>query len=78
MEAFHIPDSEALPEFTSVGAYSIAYLDREGEVVCPQCAEALRANGKKVTGFIHWEGESEFCADCNKELPSEYGIPEEG
>ncbi len=68
---------EQLPAYAWPGGYRINYLDLEGCVLCAECArkeedpEALRDRG-----YVHWEGPVEWCEECNRELPSEYGDPE--
>ena len=70
------------PHTAFPGGYSILYLDQSprgiggcGDVLCPKCAEELHAAEPRLdlTPFIHWEGPADQCANCNKDLPSEYG-----
>lgn len=59
------------------GCYTITYYDlKAGDVVCAKCATFERFR-TALTPDVHWEGPPETCAVCNKELPSEYGDPEE-
>jgi len=71
------------------GGYAKVLYMNDGEPVCKECAKEnykliLRAtrdcdrSGWNVEAVdIHWEGASMICANCNKELPSEYGEPDE-
>lgn len=72
------------------GGYQVNALMGDGETLCHKCAttEPEVYEGKNppydgedpcwkfVDTFIHWEGPSDYCAHCNKELPSEYGDPD--
>ena len=66
------------------GGYQLIHLMDDGEVLCNKCIqdkevhEGGEADGWRYEGSdIHWEGESLYCAHCNAELESEYGIPGE-
>jgi hypothetical protein len=65
-------DHEALPRFTDLGAYPIAYLCR-GEVLCASCATEELRSGEKSDAFVHWEGEPIECDGCNGSIESAYG-----
>jgi hypothetical protein len=80
--------SGGLDQFTFPGGYTLSYLTRGGDTLCPECAEkwvktswnwnddgseAFIKNEEPIIAYIHWEGGPESCADCSKELPSEYG-----
>lgn len=72
------------------GGYNIRLYCSDGEALCHDCArenfrELVQAvwdgdhehGGWRVAfADVHWEGPSEFCGHCNKELPSEYGDPD--
>lgn len=81
-----------LPRFTSLGCYSLAYVasfPRGGkDVLCCKCAteETHRMRDPEVytaeraievEPFIHWEGEPLTCEECNEEIESAYGVPDE-
>ena len=63
-----------LPSYAWPGGYQILYLDRDNETLCPDCAND--EDEVPEAHFIHWEGASEFCAECNAEFESEYGEAE--
>lgn len=68
------------------GGYQINYYTRDGGILCAQCVEdnlELIRSAKEdndpqwdiVAMEINYEGPSEFCDNCGKELESEYGDP---
>lgn len=71
------------------GGYNKVLVMTDGESLCADCVKdnyriILRAtrdhdrSGWGAVGAeIHWEGPAIHCANCNKEMPSEYGDPEE-
>ena len=69
--------------FAWPGGYQVNALMDDGEVLCHECCsdpvnpvhedKTLSDGWQFVDSFIHWEGESLYCAHCNKELESEYG-----
>lgn len=67
--------NKELPYFAYPGGYPIYYVGSFDVVLCPKCAskvpEEVRAHD------IHWEGESMNCDNCDAEIESAYGIPEE-
>lgn len=63
-----------LPAFSSIGGYPIVYVRNGHETLCPNCASK---ENEVLESFIHWEGSSHYCEDCNKEIESAYGNPEE-
>lgn len=64
------------------GGYPILYHTKDGCVLCSLCADLSDRNKDEFPGFkpveyfIHYEGPSEFCGECGKEVPSAYGDPE--
>ena len=76
-----------LPPYAWPGGYQIVYYFADGEACCADCAngendsdatlDPNETGGWRLDFYgVHWEGPPEFCAQCNKELPSEYGDPE--
>ncbi len=67
------------------GGYAKVLVMSDGECLCTQCTKenyclilrSTRDNDRSGWGAagvdIHWEGDPLLCANCNKELPSEYG-----
>ena len=70
-----------LPAYVWPGGYPLIYYDRSGFFLCASCAEKLwkaeDADDDKPTGAdVYYEGATEFCANCNKEIASAYGDPD--
>ena len=63
-----------LPAYAWPGGYPIMYIDKDGESLCAECADKEE---KPVTYYVNYEGATEQCAECGKDLPSAYGDPEE-
>ena len=65
-------DGEAR-RWTTVGGYPIAYLDSDGEVLCPSCAKEQEEEepGEALAGFINWEDPYLFCY-CGDRIESAY------
>lgn len=62
--------TKTLPALTSIGLYPIVYVRNGHEALCSECA----SKEKKIPeSFIHWEGSSHYCEDCNQEIESAYG-----
>lgn len=67
------------------GGYPCALLMSDGEVIDAKAARENYRLIRRETGcdwtpvdvFIHWEGESLFCAHSGREIPSAYGEIEE-
>ena len=67
--------------FAWPGGYQMALLMADGEVIDAQAAREnyrliRRETGKDWTPvdvFIHWEGDSLYCAHSGREIPSAYG-----
>lgn len=71
-----------LPAFAWPGGYPIYYLDKSCSVMCADCAtkalDSEYGDGfAPVASDIHWEGDSLICEDCNKEIESAYGNPDQ-
>jgi hypothetical protein len=71
-------DKGQLPAFAWPGGYPIVYLDREGNILCPDCAnretDALQA---PVACDVYYEGPPIQCDDCSGTIDSAYGNPSE-
>jgi hypothetical protein len=79
-------DDGQLPWHTIPGMYPIVYIDGWDEQLCGKCAsKALIEHDSESfkedlpsDWYIHYEGDSVFCYECNKEIESAYGDPWEG
>jgi hypothetical protein len=73
------------PAYESIafpGGYAIRYYFNDGEVLCANCVnESFRNDGDEFVepegAMILWEGPTTFCAECNEEMASEYGDPDD-
>lgn len=70
--------------FAWPGGYQCALMMKDGEVIDAQSAREnyrliRRESEREWTPeavFVHWEGESLFCAHSGREIPSAYGVAE--
>ena len=75
--------------FAFPGGYPKVLIMADSDCLCSKCAkdnyrlisDSTRNNNRDGWGEhgfdIHWEGEPLVCANCNAEIESAYGIPEE-
>lgn len=67
--------------FAWPGGYPIVYVDGNSEILCPACAQSAMddpdgfEDWKPRLFFIHYEGPSMYCSECNAEIESAYGDP---
>ena len=60
------------------GGYPVVYYDHDGESICPKCANDDDWSDKALIGADIWEeGPTLQCANCNAEIESAYGDPDE-
>lgn len=64
-----------LPHCTDLGGYPLYYIDNHNNVYCDECA--TKSAKEIVASAVHWEGEPHICEECNTEIESAYGNPEE-
>lgn len=63
---------------TSLGGYPTIAILGDSSVLCPDCARNVYlCDGSDVSLDVYWEGEPLYCEDCNKEIDSAYGDPED-
>ena len=82
-------DDGKVVKFAWPGCYTVSYLAGDGDMICSDCVQnepnvydaddykpgddpAWRIDGH----YVNWEGPPEVCANCNKEVESEYGDPD--
>lgn len=65
-----------LPAYAWPGGYPIVYFCRDGEEICPTCANSGDENLEIVGYDVFYEGAPMVCA-CGAEVESAYGDPEE-
>src|ERR1700747_2819068 len=73
-----------LPFYSWPGSYTIIYLTRGGDTLCAECAtKEIRAwmyddsDDPPVEYGTYDEGPVIQCDDCNRDIESSYGDPEE-
>jgi hypothetical protein len=66
-------DDGTLPQYSSVGGYTIGYYSAGGDMFCAECAADPDNDAEYID--VYYEGPTEFCAGCNKEIESAYGDP---
>ena len=75
-----VGSSDPLPAFAWPGGYPMLYLDRGGEVLCPECATDTLDDEDEMfpamTWLVYYEGAPQQCAACNKVVESAYGDPD--
>jgi hypothetical protein len=65
-----------LPTLAWPGLYPMFYVDNEGEVLCPDCANK-DGYADTITGQdCNWEDPDLYCDDCNKRIESAYAEEE--
>jgi hypothetical protein len=75
------------------GCYPVVYYTTDGEMLCPKCAnrdngslartcdgpdDAPRDGWKIVAADVYWEGPTETCVHCSRDIESAYGDPDAG
>ena len=70
---------DALPAFTSIGCYTLVYYCKGGDVLCAACASKNKREGYECVIDVgtYDEGPTLQCDDCNSEIESSYGDPDE-
>lgn len=72
-----------LPAFAWPGGYPLLYLDRDNSTLCAECATKSLNDPDELPQFrpiaydIYYEGPVTHCDQCNAEIESAYGDPEE-
>ncbi len=61
------------------GGYPVVFGLSDGSILCAHCAERvfIMENEPSVWAEIHYEGPSIWCDECNAEIESAYGDPED-
>ena len=70
------------------GGYPVYTVCADGELLCCDCArknyrqivkdttDGTHDSFECIGAQIYWEGQTEYCSNCNKELESAYGNPD--
>jgi len=71
-----LPERDAngqLPSWAWPGGYPIYYLDKQGNTLCPACANrSVDQSQDVVAAGVNWEDPSLDCDDCGKRIESAY------
>jgi hypothetical protein len=68
----------SLPKFAWPGGYTLIYLDAEIEILCAECADIYVKEGGKLSAYgTYDEGPTIYCEECNAEIESSYGDPDQ-
>lgn len=63
-----------LPAFAWPGGYTIGYYTSDNDMLCSDCAADPDNDAEYID--VYYEGPTEFCAGCNKEIESAFGDPD--
>lgn len=72
-----------LPAYAWPGGYPVIYLDREDSTLCATCATKSLNDPDEVPQFkpvaaaVYYEGPTIQCDECNTDIASAYGDPEQ-
>ncbi len=66
--------NKKLPAFSSVGCYTLIYLDSSDNVLCAPCATEDGLTENNAHPF--WEGPDMSCDECGDVMESSYGDPD--
>ena len=70
-------DDGTLPYHAWPGLYPLFYMDKQGNVLCPTCANRDVDQEAEVIDYdANWEGENLYCDDCGYRIESAYGEDE--
>lgn len=67
---------QTLPQYTSIGSYTIIYYAKDGSEFCAKCAKDSDTGERIMHADVYWEGEPIQCAHCGKDIESSYGSVE--
>lgn len=63
-----------LPQYSSVGGYTIGYYSAGGDMFCAECAADPDNEVSEIDAYF--EGPTVHCDGCNAEIESAYGDPD--
>ena len=67
-------DDGTLPHHAWPGLYPLFYMDKQGNVLCPTCANRDVDQSQEVIDVaINEEDENLYCDDCGSKIESAYG-----
>jgi hypothetical protein len=81
LEWYFWPKEGTLEWYAWPGGYPILYGDYWNEVLCPECAHKAESDDderfRPHHAFIYYEGPTLYCRECNRDLESAYGDPDD-
>ena len=73
----YLQEDGSLPAYAWPGGYPLYYLDKEDNVLCPDCAnDNDQFNEPIICPGINWEDMGLNCDHCGKHIDSAYGEDE--
>jgi len=70
-------DDGTLPAYAWPGGYPLFYLDKENNVLCPDCANRdVDQSQEVIAADVNWEDDALYCDDCSRRIESAYNEPE--
>ncbi len=70
-------DDGKLPAYAWPGGYPIYYMDKESNVLCPECANREIDQAQEAIAYdANWEDPSLHCDDCGTRIASAYAEDE--
>jgi hypothetical protein len=77
MAELHRDEDGTLPSWAWPGGYPLFYLDKGGNVLCPECANReVDQSQAAVACDVNWEDPDLHCDDCGRRIESAYAEPE--
>lgn len=76
----HVRDAyrQFFTDYAFPGGYPVMFITDAGDVLCAKCAmRTFILENTDVTAGIHYEGPALQCDECEKEIESAYGDPDE-
>ena len=75
MKRFYEENGNKFPACSSLGGYELQYITSHPSIICSNCANKEDMIEDVTETYIFWEGEDQYCDECNKPITSEYGNP---
>ena len=73
LERMRLSDGR-LPHCTDMGGYPLTYYTKQGNTICPDCAnDSTHIDDLPTEVDVQWEGDDWYCDDCSKAQETAYG-----
>lgn len=74
LDGFRDEKTGELVSYVWPGGYPVFYLDKQGNVLCPECANRPVDQVQEVVAAdVNWEDGALYCDDCGRRIESAYG-----